>query len=232
MHNGLVTTMSEPPLTLRQVVDLLQGSIPKLHNLLKAGELKAGFQFVGVHRIYWIPISQSYWADVNSRKFRTLRYKSESKVMIGMYQVRISDFVDDFIHVVSQGTTGISGQALDEVKRALFTARKRYEVEITNDAWSSYMEQHPTASPVQRQSNAGHPGKTSWHHLVPIIAGYMMNLSKEEDHSQKHEAIAAMILQIASGENIRELPSIHTLRSRISEVFKRSEKFSVLDRSK
>ena len=121
---------TEPPLPLRQVA-LLLGNIQRLPNsrhdvsgllrLLKAGELKAGFEFPGT-RVFWIPISTSYWTGVSSDKFRALRYQSGDKLKQGTYKVRISDFVDEYIQVVSPEITVAIPAVLDELRKALSAA--------------------------------------------------------------------------------------------------------------
>jgi hypothetical protein len=124
---------TEPPLPLRQVALLLgniqqlprnQSDVSGLLRLLKAGELKAGFEFPGT-RVFWIPISTRYWTGVSSDKFRALRYQSDDKLKKGTYKVLISDFVDEYIQVVSPVSIPA---VLDELRKALSAARQSFEV--------------------------------------------------------------------------------------------------------
>jgi hypothetical protein len=231
---------TESPITLRDVVGHLhqilrlprkKSAITKLLGLLQAGDLKAGFQFPG-GKVYWIPIPTSYWAGVSSHKFRTLRYVPGDENRTGTYEVRIGNFVDDYIQAVSQEisetTTATTSTLLDELKKALPAAQKRYEVAITHEEWTKYLSQHEiSSSMLQQRSPAGNREKSGWHHLVPIIASYMMTLNDRPDESRDRKAIAGMVLQIAKLENISyDLPSVPTLADTISKVFTRFEQLS------
>jgi len=227
---------AEPPLTLREVARRLgqvgcpqpgKPAVSKLLGLLKTGELKAGFEFPGT-KVCWIPIPTSYWTGVSSHKFGSLRYIEHDKRKTGTYEVRISDFVDEYMQVVSQqvlGTASDSTAALrDELKKALFAAQKAYEVGITAEGWANYLERHQiSVSEVSQKSSAGRREKTSWSHLTPIIAAHMMTLDKRPDETRDHLYIATRILEIAKKEGIRDLPVAETLRDIISKVFARAD---------
>jgi hypothetical protein len=112
---------SAPPLPLRQVARLLgniqrlpksQADVFGLLRLLKAGELKAGFEFPGT-KVFWIPIPTSYWTGIGSQKFRRLQYSTDDETKTGTYQVRISDFVDQYIQVVAPEITVSISAALE-----------------------------------------------------------------------------------------------------------------------
>ena len=63
----------------------------------------------------WISIPTSYWTGVSTGKFGSLRYVAGDKKKTGTYEVWISDFVDEYIQVVSQrieGTTSGSTTAI------------------------------------------------------------------------------------------------------------------------
>jgi hypothetical protein len=71
--------------------------VQRLLALLKAEELKAGFEYPGI-KVYWIQIPKSHWAGVNSRKFGVLWLKTNDP-RTGTYLVRIADFADDVFQV-------------------------------------------------------------------------------------------------------------------------------------
>jgi hypothetical protein len=230
---------NEPPLTLREVALQLakilrlsrrKSAVPRLLGLLKVGELKAGFEFPGT-RVYWIPIPTSYWTGISSHKFGTLRSVAGDNFKIGTYQVWISDFVDEYIQVVSQEifgvTPGSNNAVLDELKKALSAAQQPYEVGITNEEWTKYLARNQIPDPALQQSlSSGRPEKTSWHHLVPIIAAYMMTLDKSPQEPRNHLHIGAKVHELASKDGIPDLPSVDTIRDIISKVFTRAKELS------
>jgi hypothetical protein len=231
---------SEPTLSLREVSHQLRqmlgappqkSAIPKLLGLLKAGELMAGFEFPGTE-VFWIPIPREYWTCVSSHKFDSVRYKSGDRFRIGTYQVRVSDFFDEYIEAVSQKYFSQQPKAhavMDEFKKALPAMRRRYEVRITHESWSEYLENHPIpASALQQRISAGRPPKPSWHHLAPIIAAYLMTLDRRPNDSRDHHFLAKRVHELASKEAINDLPAVDTIRDVISRAFARAEVLSSL----
>ena len=95
-------------------------AVLELLGLLKSGELKAGFEFPGT-MVCWIPIPASFWTGVSSHKFGSLRYVQGDKHKTGTYEVRISDFIEEYIQVVSlqfQGAASNSVATLcDELRK-------------------------------------------------------------------------------------------------------------------
>jgi hypothetical protein len=224
---------TEPPLTLREValqlgkIDRLPNGKPDVHRLLallKAEELKAGFEYPGI-KVYWIRIPKSYWAGVNSRKFGVLWYKADYPKS-GTYQVQITDFAGEFDQVVSQETTGTDA-VLAEMKNALFAARRRYEVVITNEEWTKYLERHQIpASALQKRSYAGRPPKDLWRQLAPIIASRMMTLDKQLLDSRDYSSIARSVCTLGNEEGIERLPGVDEIKDVISKAFAQAEKLS------
>lgn len=62
--------------------------------------------------------------------------------------------------------------------------------------------------------------------ILPIVAAYMMTLDKRPGESRDHNAIAGMVLQLAREEDIKELPTIDTMKDVISKIFNRADEFS------
>src|ERR1700686_2108942 len=103
-----------PPFTLRQVAWQLaqvmrlpwgQAAVPQLLGLLKAGELKAGFEFPGT-KVYWIPISMSYWTGISSHRFGTVWYAEGDDYKKGIFVVRINEFADEYVEIVARQSGG------------------------------------------------------------------------------------------------------------------------------
>jgi len=172
-----------PILTLREVVNRLgrilelprrKSAVPELHRLLKLGELKAGFEFPG-KRVYWIPIPPSYWTGVSSHRFRSLYYAEGDQQKKGSYEVRIGDFVDEYIRVVSKEVEHVGSEKIsvlfDELKTALSAALRRYEVGISFGEWQQYLQRNQITEPAThgKKSHAGRPEKKSWSRLAPIV---------------------------------------------------------------
>jgi hypothetical protein len=225
MTTELTLTLREVALLLGKIGRLSRGKpdVPRLLALLKAEALKAGFVFPGTQE-YWIPITKSYWAGVDSRKFGVLRYKADNP-RTGTYQVRITDFVDEYLQMVSQETMETNA-LLEEMKKALSAAQRRFEVVITNEEWTKYLEQNqiPTSA-LQKKSYAGRPPKDVWRQLVPIIAAHMMTLDKRAGKPPDHLAIATSIHALASKEgSINSLPAVDAIRDVISKAFAQAEK--------
>jgi hypothetical protein len=112
------------------------------------------------------------------------------------------------------------------MKKALSAARRRYEVLITNEEWSKYLERHQIpASALQKRSYAG---RDLWHQLAPIIAAQMMILGKQPSDSRDYAFIATSVYALASEEGIKGLPVVDKIIEVISKAFARAEKFSRL----
>jgi hypothetical protein len=228
--------IAEPNLPLREVAKRLaqirglpkgKTAVSALLGLLKTGELKAGFEFPGTS-VLWISIPTSYWTAVSSNMFRSLQYVAGDKRRTGTYEVRISEFADEYMQAVSQQMAETTSTSmLNEFKKALSAAQQRYEVGITAQEWMNYLERHQIREPaVQKRSSGGRHPKTSWHHLTPIIAAYMMTLDKRPSESLDHDSIAKMILQLAKEEDIPDLPAPDTLSDVIAKIFSRVKRLS------
>jgi hypothetical protein len=226
----------EPPITLREVARQLgtirgrdKPDVPELLRLLKSGELKAGFEFPGTN-VSWIPIPTGYWTGISSYKFGSLRYVEGDKRKTGTYEVRISDgFIDEYLQGIRQQLQGMAPDLADpklyeEFRKALSAAANRYEVAITSEEWAKFVDRQPMPTPTTQQprSSSGRREKTSWHHLAPIMAAYLMTLDDRPRESRDHGSIAANILELAVREGIRDLPATDTLRDVIAKAFDRA----------
>jgi hypothetical protein len=160
--------------------------------------------------------------------FRSLQYVAGDKRRTGTYEVRISEFADEYIQAASQQMAEMtSASMLNEFKKALSAAQQRYEVGIVAQEWMNYLERHEIREPaVQKRPSAGRHPKTSWHHLAPIIAAYMMTLDKRPGDSRDHDSLAKMILQLAKEEGIADLPAPDTLADVISKTFAKARELS------
>jgi hypothetical protein len=204
--------------------------VPELLRLLKGGELKAGFEFPGT-KVFWIPIPTSYWTGVSSHKFGSLQHVQGDKHKKGTYEVRICDFVEEYIQVVSQQLQGMASDSTatvyGELRKALSAAQKPYEVAVTGEEWAKYLERHQISDyEVPQKSPAGRREKTSWSHLAPIIAAYMMTLDKRPGQSRDQQSIAANVLELARKDGILDLPAVDTVRDAIAKAFVRAEQLS------
>ena len=167
---------------------------------------------------------------ISSQKFGSLLSRAGDKFKTGTYEVRISDFVGEYSDVILQELFSRKPDAnavLNELKKALSASQQTYEVGVTNEDWSKYLEQREISVPgLQQRSPAGRRPKASWHHLVPIIAGYLMTLDKRPSDSKDHLYIATKIHELASKAGIMDLPAIETIRDVISRAFAQAEKLS------
>jgi hypothetical protein len=229
----------EPTLSLREVARHLaamrssqRGKIDdgKLLALLKAGELKAGFEFPGLVR-RWIPIPKDYWVRISSDKFRSIR-RGRNKRMTGTYKVRIGRFATEYLQTVNQdigeypkseANSMSMAQPFDELRNALAISHLAFEVVIQDKEWKKYIQSQPMQP---GQNPRGRKQKKGWSHLAPLLAAYMMTLDKRPSHSQDHDSLATNILAIAQAQAISDLPKRETLQKTVAQVFSQAEEFS------
>lgn len=222
----------EPDLSLREVLKRLaridglpkkKTSVDKLLTLLRAGQIKAGFIFPASELI-WISIPQEYWVSLPKKRVQSLRYSSEESGS-GTYEVRINDFVDQYMDAVLQLVDSAASdqetRVVGEWKRALSCSQKRYEVAVRAHDWKDYLVRNNIAEPAIRETRGRHQ-KESWRDLAAIIAARMMTLDPSK--SPDHHSIAGMILEMAKKEDIPNLPAVETLADVISRVFAKAKK--------
>jgi hypothetical protein len=118
-------------------------------------------------------------------------------------------------------------QILDELKAALAVTSRQFEVVIQGEEWLNYLQRHKVNDPTRPEKpSRGRREKTSWSHLVPLIAGYMMTLDNRPDESRDHTYIATRIHELAKKQGISDLPASVTLEKTVSEIFAKVETFS------
>jgi hypothetical protein len=235
-HTGAPTSADDPALSLRDVLKRLaridrlpkkKTSVDKLLSLLRAGQIKAGFYFPA-SKLIWILIPQEYWVGLPKKRVQSLRYSSEESGS-GTYEVRITDFVDQYMDAVLQlidsAASDQGAGVVGELKRALSSSQKRFEVAVRVQDWKDYLERNNIAEPALRETRGRHQ-KEGWRDLASIIAAYMMTLEKRPKDSRDHDSIARMILQLAEGEKISDLPASDTLADLIAKTFIRAKNLS------
>ena len=101
-----IIALREVAIRLARIRRLRAGKIPvpALLGLLKSGELNAGFQFPGA-TVTWIPIPTSYWTGISTHKFRSLQYKAGDKHKKGTYEVKIAEFIDEYLQIKAQSSS-------------------------------------------------------------------------------------------------------------------------------
>jgi len=178
----------------------------ELLGLLRSGDLKAGFHFPGrVKR--WISIPTSYWAGIGSDQFRTLHYEKGNIHRPGTFKVRISQFAEEFVQTVSNDLENDlrdqkteTTDLLDELKRALFAASQRYEVAITEEAWTDFLQRNDLREPTDLKPRVGRNEKPSWRRLAVIIGAYLIKHREMTEEEIKNEEAAKKIHEIAKNE--------------------------------
>lgn len=153
---------------------------------------------------------------------RSVRFVEGDKRQTGSYLVRITDFVDEYIAIISQKVevTIDPKNVLKEMKAALSSAAKSYEVGVLTEEWQKYLDSNKPQELRPKETRGRHP-KLSWHHIAPIMASYMMTLDRPLDQ----QSIAKTILECAEKEGIGDLPSTDTLADAISKALDRAKKF-------
>jgi hypothetical protein len=230
---GLTVTV-EQTITLRDVARRLaplrhsrdKVASDELLDLLKSGEITAGFRFPGC-TILWIKIPVIYWVPFSSNKFRIIRHSSKKKNS-GVLTVQLGEFAEDIVNQLNAQLENKKTKDLDEWKALLKATTLSYEVEITVSEWANYLNRHNLTEPdPEIKSKSGRHEKTGWRALSVIIGAYIIKHYQETHEHIKIEEASKKIYKLAEADKIPDLPAAPTIKEMLSKIHARAEKISI-----
>jgi hypothetical protein len=190
----------------------------QLLSLLRAGDLRAGFEFLGATR-RWIPIDRNYWVTVDSAKFRSIRSDGGYT-----FKVRLRDFAEIYSGLVLNDSSSLK----DELPIALAAASQSYEVVIQADEWKEYLSSHDLDNPPfdapRAKGKGGRPALASWRPLCVIISAYLLEYHKTILQQPNHQTAADEIWRIAARKiDAVSLPARDTIEDVIGEIYRKTQ---------
>ena len=192
----------------------------ELLDLLKSGDIIAGFRFPG-RTIFWIKIPAHYWSTISSNKFRVIRH-SRNKKNSGAYKVRLGQFAEDIVNQVNEQLKNKETDASDAWKAVLEATVRTYEVEITEDEWTNYLDRHNLVEPgPEIKSKSGRHEKTGWQDLLVIIGAYITKHYQETHEHIKIEEASKNIYKLGLADRIPDLPAAPTIKGVLSKILVR-----------
>ena len=191
----------------------------QLLSLLRAGDLRAGFEFLGATR-RWIPIDQNYWVTVDSAEFRSIRSDGGYT-----FKVRLRDFAKAYLQLIPDDPSSLKR----EFQIALAAAATKYEVVVQAKEWKKYLSDHDLKEPAfdtpPSKGKGGRNPLVAWNRLSVIIPAYLLAHHSQREQSPNHEEAAAQIYRIAidSGIDAASVPKPGSLKDVISEIYKEKQ---------
>jgi len=223
--------MGEIAISLREAaIRLARGSKPSdprtLLSLLKADQIKAGFQFPAGEVPLRVNIPMEFWSTVDSARFTTALKVVSDKPSSGAYKVRLADFAKEIGDLMSQKQSDSPKQWV----AAFGATRHQYEVDILDGEWRRFSEEHPeyfALAPQAPGSTRGNKQKKGWRDLAVIIAVHMVKLYQEPSkHRAKIDQVKNDIYEIAKTAKINDLPKPDAIGRVVSEIVNKIEAIS------
>jgi hypothetical protein len=163
-----------------------------------------------------------------------LRYEKGNKHRPGTYKVHIAEFAEEFVQTVSTDLQNSSrdqenetANLLDELKEALSAASQGYEVVITEQEWTDYLQRRNLSEPADLASTVGRREKQSWRKLAIIIGAYLIKHRATTGEELKVEEAAKKIYEIAKKEPTSDLPAWSTIKDVLTEIRKAADRISI-----
>jgi hypothetical protein len=195
----------------------------KLLNLLKSGELKAGFYILGGSM--WVEIPLAHWETVGADKFRIGRSRDDPKS--GTYKLSLSNFSPEVAKVVSKQLDE-NDKSLDRhtsskigiLAAVVEAAAKSYEVTVKSKEFTEYLHSQGLEEPLAAPKG-GRYQKEGWRDVSSYMAAYMA--AQQRDRPEDHftaENSAEEIFQLAKGANVADLPSSAGIKEQVAKAMK------------
>lgn len=225
---------AEKPITLRAAGRRLarvlrsRGTVAsdELLDLLKSGEITAGFRFPG-RTIVWIKIPNHYWSKVSSNKFRIIRHSKKNKKS-GVFMVSLGEFAEDIALQVNENLKNKKPDASSEWQAVLKATIRSYEAEITEGEWTNYLSRHDlTETTPEIKSKSGRNQKKGWRDLSVIISAYIIKHYSNTKEEIKADEASKKIHTIAKTAGVVDLPSASTIKDELSKIKARAETLSI-----
>jgi hypothetical protein len=184
----------------------------RLLSLLRSGELKAGFYFLG--GTVWIGIPLAHWQGIDRNKFRIGRKPDDPKS--GTYQVKANEFAEEVARILwNNEQTGPSREAVTAVIKE---TTKRYEVAVKTEDFQQHLLKHELDE-NKTTTNVGRRRKESWRELCSYMAAYFAAHQRDrEAEPLKIDQAKTDIIKIAKDNHVPDLPDEDTIKEQISKA--------------
>jgi hypothetical protein len=195
----------------------------RLLSLLRSGELKAGFYFLG--GTVWIAIALAHWQEIDSNKFRIGRKPDDPKS--GTYQVKANEFAEEVAHALWNNEQ--TSQSREAVTAVIKETVKRYEVAVKTEDFELYLRLRGLDE-NKTTTNVGRPRKEGWRELCSYMAAYFAAHQRDRGAEPlKIDQAKTDIINIARDDAVHDLPDETTIKEQISEalVLLKDERFNL-----
>jgi hypothetical protein len=188
----------------------------KLLNVLRSGELKAGFYFLD--GTAWIEIPDAYWRGINSNKFRIGRKRGDSKS--GTYRVKANEFPIQVVSALCGSEQTSERQSIPSRERLVAVIEettKWYEVTIKT---KDFLEHLPGNGLEENKatSNVGAPRK-AWREVCRYMAAYFAAHQRDRGAELlKIKQAKEDIHKFAKDDEVKNLPAEDTIKEEISKA--------------
>jgi hypothetical protein len=194
----------------------------KLLNVLRSGELKAGYYIMG--GALWIEIPLMYWQAISSDRFRRIGQNPDDPKS-GTYKIRTSttlvDQVADLICKAVEEHSPTKGHDAGAMRNAVTAvvneAAKSYEVTVKATHFLEYLKNHGLEEKVA-STNVGRKRKEGWRELCSYMAAYFAAYQRDRGRPPKIDQAQTDIIKIAKGDNVLDLPDETTIKDQISQA--------------
>jgi hypothetical protein len=194
----------------------------RLLNVLRSGDLKAGFYFL--HATEWVEIPAAYWQRIGSDSFRRIA-RSQSEARFGAYKVRANAFPDQVASIVcgKLAATAVASRAQSQTDEETAAEIIRdtaisYEVTIKRKEFDEYLTRHGQTE-EQTISAVGRRRKEGWRELSSYMAAYFASHQRDRGtESVKIDQAKDDIIKAATEDRVPGLPAAETLKEQISKA--------------
>jgi hypothetical protein len=193
----------------------------KLLNLLKSGELKAGFYILSGSM--WIEIPLAHWETIGTDKFCIGRDPDVPRS--GTYKLSLSKFSPQVAQAICKQLDGNERSAghnpsskIDLLTAVVVAGAKSYEVTVKTKDFTDYLDSHGLKEPITAAKGGRHQ-KEGWRDLSSYMAAYMA--AHQRDRPQDHftaENSAQEIFLLAKANNVPDLPSAQSIKLQVSKT--------------
>jgi hypothetical protein len=188
----------------------------KLLNVLRSGELKAGFYLLD--GTVWIEIPDAYWRGINTNKFAIGRKRGDSKS--GTYRVKANKFpnqVASTLYNSQQTSERQSSPSRERLVAVIEETTKWYEVTIKTKDFLEYL-QRKGLEENKSTSNVGAPRK-AWREVCSYMAAYFAAHQRDRGPEPlKIKQAKEDIHKFAKDDDVKNLPAEDTIREEISKA--------------
>jgi hypothetical protein len=184
----------------------------RLLSLLRSGELKAGFYFLG--GTIWIGIPLAHWQGIDSTQFRIGRKRDDPTS--GTYQIKASEFAKEVAPTLWNNDQ--PGPSREEVTAVIKETANPYQVAVKTEEFQQYLKRHQLDE-NKTTTNVGRRRKESWRELCSYMAAYFAAHQRDRGAEPlKIDRAKTDIIKIATDDQVPDLPEETTIKEQISKA--------------